>query len=176
MPGDGLMWMDGKSLWGEHLTRSVLNGSLPIERLNDMTARIVASWFKLGQDNRADWPLPEDGGGPNFSSWTNEEEGLIHAGTDDTTTAIVNIYVDAQNKGGTHHRRLARQIAAEGTVLVKNEDAILPLNRKGLLQPNSGAKCRIGVFGEDAGPGQGPNACADRGCNQGTLASGWGSG
>jgi beta-glucosidase len=32
------------------------------------------------------------------------------------------------------------------------------------------------VFGEDAGEGQGPNACADRGCNQGTLACGWGSG
>ena len=176
MPGDGLLWMNGDSYWGEHLTKSILNGSLPMDRLNDMVTRIVASWYKLGQDNKADWPLPEDGGGPNFSSWTDDEEGLIHPGTDDKTKATVNRYVDAQHKGGTHHGRLARQIAAEGTVLVKNVDSILPLNRKGPLQPNSSAKYPVGVFGEDAGPGKGPNACPDRGCNQGTLASGWGSG
>ncbi|KAF7185498.1 Beta-glucosidase 1 [Pseudocercospora fuligena] len=33
------------------------------------------------------------------------------------------------------------------------------------------------VFGEDAGPNlEGPNGCADRGCAQGTVAIGWGSG
>ena len=36
MPGDGLMRAAGNSLWGLELTRAVLNGSLPIERLNDM--------------------------------------------------------------------------------------------------------------------------------------------
>ena len=35
---------------------------------------------------------------------------------------------------------------------------------------------RIGIFGEDAGEGKGRNACPDRGCNSGTLGSGWGSG
>ncbi|CRK15822.1 hypothetical protein BN1723_017441, partial [Verticillium longisporum] len=37
-------------------------------------------------------------------------------------------------------------------------------------------KLKVGIFGEDAGPGKGPNYCKDRGCNQGTLGEGWGSG
>ncbi|WP_305777727.1 glycoside hydrolase family 3 N-terminal domain-containing protein, partial [Mucilaginibacter sp. L196] len=41
MPGDGLRWQDGKSLWGEHLTTAVLNGSVPIERIDDMATRIM---------------------------------------------------------------------------------------------------------------------------------------
>jgi hypothetical protein len=49
----------------------------------------------------------------------------------------------------------------------------LPLSRE---HPVSIRKYKIGVYGEDAGPGEGPNACADRGCNKGTLGSGWGSG
>lgn len=40
----------------------------------------------------------------------------------------------------------------------------------------SGKITRVGIYGDDAGPGKGPNYCADRGCNQGTLGSGWGSG
>jgi len=32
-----------------------------------------------------------------------------------------------------------------------------------------------GVFGEDAGDNTlGPNGCSDRGCDNGTLAMGWG--
>src|SRR5690606_19711417 len=49
----------------------------------------------------------------------------------------------------------------------------------GEMSPSSSPsprKTRIGIFGEDAGPGKGANYCKDRGCNQGTLASGWGSG
>lgn len=34
----------------------------------------------------------------------------------------------------------------------------------------------MGIYGDDAGPGQGANFCHDRGCNQGSLGSGWGSG
>ncbi len=30
MPGDGLRWQDGHSLWGPQLTRAVLNGSVPV--------------------------------------------------------------------------------------------------------------------------------------------------
>ena len=178
MPGDGLRWMDGRSLWGTRLTEAALNGSIPMERLNDMATRIVAAWYQLGQDT---WPAPPpDGdGGPNFSSFTDEETGLVHPGSDDKTTAVVNKFVDVQGQGKDFHGRLAQQIAAEGTVLVKNEDEILPLTprgRPGRERSDEGNKFRVAIFGEDAGPGRGPNACADRGCNQGTLASGWGSG
>lgn len=67
MPGDGLRWTDGESLWGSQLTRAVLNSSVPMERLNDMVTRIVAAWYHLKQDT---WerPPPEGEGGPNFSS------------------------------------------------------------------------------------------------------------
>ena len=181
MPGDGLRWLDGDSLFGPLLTMSALNGSLPMERIHDMATRVIAAWYQLGQDDKERWPAPppEGDGGPNFSSWTNDEVGKIHEGSDDKTTAVVNKFVDVQGEGENFHGRLAQKIAAEGTVLVKNEDNILPLSRKGWSsqeKPDGDAKYRVGVFGEDAGPGKGPNVCPDRGCNQGTLASGWGSG
>lgn len=178
MPGDGIHWTDGKPLWGSQLSKAVLNGSLPIGRLDDMVTRTVAAWYQLGQDDEAKWPKPppKGKGGPNFSSWTNDKIGRLHPGSDDKTTTIVNEFIDVQSKGNESHATLARQIAAEGTVLVKNEGGLLPLSRSGGLKSAGAAKYRIGIFGEDAGPGKGRNFCVDRGCNQGTLASGWGSG
>lgn len=173
MPGDGLRWADGDTLWGGHLTRAVLNTSLPVGRLNDMVTRIVAAWYHLRQDS---WekPPPEGKGGPNFSSWTNDRIGGLHPGSpDDNTEQVVNYYVNPQGSGEGSHGDIARKVAAEGTVLLKNLDGTLPLMRS---QIKPSGKYRVGIFGEDAGPGKGPNACTDRGCNQGTLASGWGSG
>ncbi|KAJ6150924.1 hypothetical protein N7470_007518 [Penicillium chermesinum] len=160
MPGDGLNWADGKELWGSHLTRAVLNTSVPAERLNDMD-----SWAK---------PSPEGEGGPNFSSWTNDRIGGLHPGSpDDRTEEVVNHYVNPQGVGPGSHGEIARQVAAEGTVLLKNVNETLPLMRS---VTKAAGKYRVGLYGEDAGSGKGPNSCADRGCNQGTLASGWGSG
>ncbi|KAK4695532.1 beta-glucosidase, partial [Lecanoromycetidae sp. Uapishka_2] len=179
MPGDGLRWQDGQSLWGSKLTEAVLNSSVPVERLDDMVTRIVAAWYQLGQDDVAKWPALPDGG-PNFSSWTDEKIGKIHPDSDDDTTAVVNHFVDVQGEGDTFHGRLAQQIAAEGTCLVKNVENILPLDSKGdsmLMGTRRDGKYRVGVFGEDAASNpKGNNACPDRACNDGTLASGWGSG
>lgn len=36
MPGDGAIPLLGDSYWGYELSRSVLNGSIPVDRLNDM--------------------------------------------------------------------------------------------------------------------------------------------
>jgi beta-glucosidase len=67
------------------------------------------------------------------------------------------------------HYKLIRQVGSAGTVLLKNTNAALPLNLQKIK--------RIGIFGSDAGPNpDGPNGCTDRGCDQGTLAMGWGSG
>jgi hypothetical protein len=63
--------------------------------------------------------------------------------------------------------RLIRTIGAASTVLLKNKNTTLPLKT-----PST-----IGVVGNDAGPNsQGINGCTDRGCNNGILAQGWGSG
>ena len=174
MPGDGLLWAKGNSLWGAELTKAVLNGSIPVNRLNDMVTRIVASWYQLGQDDKSKF----DGEGPNFSSWTDDEMGLINPGSpDDKDMKLVNKYVDVQGKGDDAHSIVARQVAVEGTVLVKNDDNTLPLNKDGWPSGEThDAKFRVGIFGEDSGEGEGRNACADRGCNTGTLGSGWGSG
>lgn len=179
MPGDGLRWNDRKPLWGPKLTEAALNRSVPIDRINDMVTRIVAAWYKLKQDNRTAWPLPPpDGeGGPNFSSFTKEKIGRVHQDTGDKTTAHVNKFVDVQGNGSKFHGRLAQQIAAEGTVLVKNSDGILPLSPDGAKDLTGNSKYRVGIYGEDAGPNpDGPNSCPDRSCNVGTLAQGWGSG
>ena len=164
MPGDGEIAWDGISFWGKELSLAVLNGSVPIERLDDMTTRVVAAWYQMGQDS---WKIKS----PNFSSWTNEKIGKLHHGaTNSDDTAVVNHFVNVQ----ANHSIIARQVAAEGVVLVKNKGNILPLSRSGRATGNS--KYRVAIIGEDAGPGAGPNACEDRACNQGTLAVGWGSG
>jgi beta-glucosidase len=172
MPGDGLRWAKGNSLWGGELTKAVLNGSVPMDRLDDMATRVVASWYQVGQDK---WPGDS---GPNFSSWTNEKIGKLHEGSpSDTSMGVVNQFVNAQGEGKDAHSHIVRRVAAEGTVLLKNEGKLLPLDRKGWKKGKRQTKYRVGVFGEDARlPHAGINNCPDQSCNEGTLASGWGSG
>lgn len=177
MPGDGLRWANGESLWGPELTKSILNGTVPVERLDDMVTRIVAAWYQLGQDD----PARFDASGPNFSSWTNNRMGTMAPGSKtDQDVVQVNSYVQVQ----ADHENIARAVAREGIVLLKNTN-LLPLDHTGLTdfkrknretRRGTNGKVKIGIYGEDAGPGKGPNQCADRACNQGTLGSGWGSG
>ena len=181
MPGDGLGWADGSSLWGADLTRAVLNTSVPMARLNDMVTRTVAAWYQVGQNDKRNWPSLADGGGPNFSSWTDERRGKLHEGSPGSEEeGVVNRHVPVRHTSdGGDHDALARKIAAEGIVMVKNEDGLLPLTRNGsgVLGRSGTGKLKVGIFGEDAfhNP-NGNNACPDRSCNEGTLAMGWGSG
>ena len=80
MPGDGLSWADGLSLLGANLTSMVVNGTVPASRLDDMALRIVASWYKLGQDSPKFLPKQKK---PLFSSWFRDEIGPLYLRSSD---------------------------------------------------------------------------------------------
>ncbi|KAK4135534.1 glycoside hydrolase family 3 protein [Trichocladium antarcticum] len=152
MPGD-TEFNTGLSYWGTNMTLAVLNGTVAAYRLDDMAMRIMAAFFKVSKNTDLD-PI-------NFSFWTLDTYGPIHQAANKGYQQI-NFHVDARHD----HGKLIREIGAKGTVLLKNTGS-LPLNKPKFLA----------VIGEDAGSNpKGPNACADRGCDDGTLAMGWGSG
>lgn len=153
MPGD-TTFNTGLSYWGGNLTLAVVNGTVPEWRIDDMAMRIMAAYFKVGRtvENQ-----PEI----NFSSWTQDTIGAIHMAANENIEQI-NFHVDVRGNHASH----IREAGAKGTVILKNE-GVLPLKKPKFLA----------VVGEDAGPNsQGPNGCPDRGCADGTLAMGWGSG
>ncbi|CCF36272.1 glycosyl hydrolase family 3 [Colletotrichum higginsianum] len=155
MPGD-VLFNTGTTFWGTNLTVAVLNGTVPEYRLDDMALRIMAAFFKVGFEVKS---LPDI----NFSSWTKDTIGPVQYYAKENVQ-VINQHVDVRN--GRDHANLIREIAAKATVLLKNEGA-LPLKKPKFLA----------VIGEDAGPNpRGPNGCADRGCNEGSLAAAFGSG
>lgn len=106
----------------------------------------MASWYQLGQDK--DYPKTS------FSAWTTQDNAKEFFGSDSGPTIRVNDHVDVR----ADHAEVARQVAREGIVMLKNEDNILPLKTSDVIR----------VFGSDAGGNpSGGNACVDRGCNVG---------
>ncbi|KAJ7861767.1 glycoside hydrolase superfamily [Mycena leptocephala] len=136
------------SWWGASLIEMVNNGSVPEARVDDMVTRTFAAWYKMGQDQ----------GYPDVSFSQLTEATFLNG-------VLVNEHINVQ----ADHFKLIRQIGAASTILLKNTKSALPLKVKNLK--------RIAIFGSDAGPNpDGANGCSDRGCSQGTLAMGWGSG
>ncbi|TKA29905.1 hypothetical protein B0A54_15031 [Friedmanniomyces endolithicus] len=155
MPGD-VGFDSATSYFGANLTVAVLNGTVPQWRLDDMVVRIMAAWYYV---DRAAHQAPDS---PNFSSWTLDTFGYRHFVQSADYTQI-NYHVDVR---GEHAQQIRAQAAA-GTVLLKN-NGVLPLSGKEKL---------TAVFGYDSAENPwGPNGCGDRGCDNGTLAMGWGSG
>lgn len=156
MPGDiHTIPLLGSSYWMYEYSRSILNGSVPVDRLNDAVTRILATWFQLGQDQ--DYPKP------NFDTNTLDAEGPLYPGSLFSPTGIVNEFVDVQG----NHADVARDIARDAITLLKNTNGILPLSKAAQLK----------VFGTDAEKNpDGINSCTDMGCDKGTLTMGWGSG
>lgn len=116
MPGD-ISFDDGLSFWGTNLTVSVLNGTVPAWRVDDMAVRIMTAYYKVGRDRLR---IP-----PNFSSWTRDEYGWEHSAVSEGAWTKVNDFVNVQRS----HSQIIREIGAASTVLLKNTGA-LPLTGK----------------------------------------------
>ncbi|KAK6532141.1 hypothetical protein TWF694_003301 [Orbilia ellipsospora] len=128
---------DNNFVWGNNLLNAVNSGTVTTSRLNDMCTRIFAGWYLLGQDQS--YPSVS------FSSWGSNGGGDV----------------------SSDHKTIARTIAGDGIVLLKNVNNALPLKKPASLA----------IIGSDAiANPSGPNACNDRACDTGTLAMGWGSG
>ncbi|CAN8095160.1 unnamed protein product [Discula destructiva] len=155
MPGDTLIPLLGYSYWMYEMSRAILNGSTPVDRLDDAATRIVAAWYKMGQDS--DYPEP------NFSSYATTAVSLLHPGALISPTGLVNEFVDVR----ADHATIARQVAQDAITLLKNDAEMLPLS--------TDANLYLFGTGQQVNP-DGPNACTDRSCNTGTLGMGWGSG
>lgn len=112
MPGD-YTFGSGTSWWGGNLTTAVLNGSFPEWRLDDMATRIMAAYFKVGQD-------PETYPETNFDSWTTSDYGYLHNQVQ-LGWGLVNKHVNVM---GDHHIGI-REVGAKSTVLLKNVDGVL---------------------------------------------------
>jgi beta-glucosidase len=153
MPGDTL-FDTGLTFWGTNLTIAVLNGTIPEWRIDDMAVRIMAAYFKVGRDTAQV--------SVNFDSWTLDTFGNQHFAAG-KNLRLINEHVDVRDD----HAALVREIGSASTVLLKNTGS-LPLTGKEKL---------TALFGDDAGNNPyGVNGCSDRGCRNGTLAMGWGSG
>ncbi|KAJ5776805.1 hypothetical protein N7520_000051 [Penicillium odoratum] len=138
MPGSDFNSPPGSIFWGANLQKAVAAGSVSQARLDNMVTRILAAWYLVGQDE--DYPEVA------FSSWNG-----------------VNASVDVTDDHGS----VARVVARDSIILLRNHDKVLPITRLKSLA----------IIGSDAivNP-EGPNACSDRSCDNGTLAMGWGSG
>ncbi|KAK6855979.1 hypothetical protein PG995_008130 [Apiospora arundinis] len=156
MPGDTqIPVLPGTAYFMYEMTRAALNGSVPMDRINDMATRVVAAWYKLGQDK--DHPRP------NFSSNTRDRTGLLYPAAVFSPSGVVNQFVNVQ----ADHKIIAKQVAQDAITLLKNNGSLLPLSTSAPLK----------VFGTDAQANpDGINKCNDKSCNKGTLGMGWGSG
>ncbi|KAM0285672.1 hypothetical protein ACHAQH_001378 [Verticillium albo-atrum] len=94
--------------WGDRLVEAVRNGSVPEARVTDMAVRVLASWYRMGQDE--DFPTP----GVGMPRDMREPHRII----------------DARNSSS---RQVLLDGAIEGHVLVKNVNRTLPLEEPRLL-------------------------------------------
>lgn len=155
MPGDQA-FDSGNAYWGANLTIAVLNGTVPQWRLDDMCVRIMAAFYYVDRPGNM---VPD---APNFSAWTTDTFGPKNFYASANYEQI-NYHVNVQ----AEHYREIRNVAAKGTVLLKNNGAL----------PLTGMERLTTVFGSDAAENAwGPNGDPDRGGDNGTLAMGWGSG
>ncbi|KAK6607853.1 beta-glucosidase G 1 [Botrytis cinerea] len=143
--------------FGSNLTTAVSNGSVTLERLNDMALRVMTPYFFLGQDQ--DFPLIDSSSGA-YPQLNQFNEPSIYASN--WTSSMGAADVDVRG----NHSWLVRELGAAGTVLLKNTNNALPLK----------APKRIGVFGNAAGELTNGPYPHDKDYEYGCLPAGGGSG
>ncbi|KAF2089190.1 glycoside hydrolase family 3 protein [Saccharata proteae CBS 121410] len=155
MPGGIYSTSSTPSFWGENITMAIQNGSLAESRLDDMILRILTPYYHLGQDQ--DFPSIDT----SSAAMTDQSTWEFNY----TLGPMVDVRSD-------EHTKLIRDLAAQGTILLKNTNNTLPLK----------APTSIGVFGNDAGEVTDGlttfvnNTFKDFSYNDGTVAVGGGSG
>ncbi|KAI1332803.1 beta-glucosidase M [Xylariaceae sp. FL0255] len=102
------MVMPTSDLWGGSVAESVNNGSVPMSRLNDMAARVMAAFYQMGQDEG----FPDPGVG--MPSDLTKPHQIVDARNISSQSTILNG-------------------AIEGHVLLKNINGALPLQKPKLL-------------------------------------------
>lgn len=101
-PGD-IGFGTNSSYFGGNLTAFVENGTISLDRLNDMATRIIAGWYLLEQDSPSYPPT-------NFNAFN-------------ITDPATNQHVDVMDD----HYTIVREIGAASTILLKNVGNTLPL-------------------------------------------------
>lgn len=140
-----------ETYWGDNLVNCVKNKTLSESDLDGMVRRILTPYFYLGQDK-------------GYPSVDPSSQPLVYNGFKYPYPGPSPVGRDVRG----NHSALIREIAAAGTVLLKNEGSILPLNK---------SLTNIGLFGNDAAdPSVGTLFSDHDGIDIGTLVSGGGSG
>ncbi|KAI0839521.1 glycoside hydrolase family 3 protein [Hypoxylon sp. FL0890] len=127
MPGN-LSVLAGPAYFGDLLLDAVKAGLVPEERLDDMAKRVMAPYFRLGQDRN--YPTLDPANGAVLLTYEYGHQSPLFE--------FIPV-VDARDVRGDH-AKLIREIGAAGTVLIKNVNETLPLNNV----------TNIGVFGNGA--------------------------
>lgn len=149
-PGDWILIGGGVfGTGGSGLVSAANGGSISTARVNEMAARVLAGYYRLGQDSG--FPAV------NFDAQHSDGSGPLNLGVSVRSAA---------------HTALAREIAAKSAVLLKNSRTAA--SARGLPLALAGIKS-LAVVGKDALM---PNlSCNDLNeCNDGTMVIGWGSG
>ncbi|KAI1380130.1 glycoside hydrolase family 3 protein [Hypoxylon crocopeplum] len=94
--------------WGSSLTEAVNNGSVPESRIDDMATRIIAAWYKMGQDEG----FPAIGQGMPADLSQPHQRVIAKSGS---------------------NKQVLLQGAVESHVLLKNTDNALPLKSPKLI-------------------------------------------
>ncbi|KAI3324620.1 glycoside hydrolase family 3 protein [Xylariaceae sp. AK1471] len=127
MPGN-VSSLAGPAYFGDSLMEAVNGGLVPEQRLNDMAVRVMAPYFRLGQDQ--DFPTLDPSTGPVFATYQFGHQSPLFAYLPE---------IDARDVRGDH-AQVIREIGPAGTVLLKNVNGVLPLR----------SITNVGIFGNDA--------------------------